>query len=68
MVAHLVRQGQHAMTWTLKPESKIGEYSDMFDKVKDEAAPSFDGPSDFKDENGGTDEDDDNVKMEDVLS
>jgi hypothetical protein len=55
------------MTWQLKPEARIGAYADtrLFDQVKDEAAPDmgFDGPSDYKDDE---DEDDDNVKMEDV--
>lgn len=53
LVAHLVRQGTHAMTWQLKPESKLGAYGDkdIYDKVKDEAAPEidFDGASDQKD-------------------
>jgi len=68
MIAHFIRQGPHAMTWQLKPEARIGAYADtsLFDKVKDEAAPDmgFDGPSDYKDEE---EDDDDNVKMEDVL-
>ena len=55
LVAHLVRQGTHAMTWQLKPESKIGAYagSELYDKVIDGAAPEieidFDGASDQKD-------------------
>lgn len=56
LVAHLVRQGPHAMTWQLKPESKIGAYADkeLFEQVKDEEAPdfgldgAFDGASDHK--------------------
>lgn len=73
MVAHLVRQGPHAMTWQLKPESKIGAYADaqLYDQVKDEVAPDsgFDGASDYKDfgENLLSDEDEENLKMEDVL-
>ena len=73
MVAHLVRQGPHAMTWQLRPESKIGAYADarLYEQVKDEIAPdfSFDGASDFKElgETLVSDEDDDNLKMEDVL-
>lgn len=72
LVAHLVRQGSHAMTWQLKPESKIGAYADarLYEQVKDEVAPdtSFDGLSDYKDfgEINASDEDD-NMLMEDVL-
>lgn len=72
-VAHLVRQGPHAMTWQLKPESKIGAYADarLYEQVKDEVAPdvSFDGASDYKDfgETLPSDEDEENVRMEDVL-
>lgn len=74
-IAHLVRQGPHAMTWQLKPEARIGAYAnaESYEHVKDEIAPdtgySFDGPSDVGDtgEGLGTDEDDENVKMEDVL-
>ena len=69
MIAQFIRQGSHAMTWQLKPEARIGIYSDAqyFDQVKDEAAPDigFDGASDYKDED---DDDDENVKMEDVLA
>ncbi|MCJ1464069.1 hypothetical protein MMC07_002681 [Pseudocyphellaria aurata] len=68
-VALLVRQGTHAMTWQLKPESKLAAYADaqLYDQeVKDEVAPDlggFDGVSD----NIPSDEDDENIEMEDVL-
>lgn len=73
-VALLVRQGTHAMTWQLKPESKLAAYADaqLYEEVKDEVAPDlgFDGASD-KDfgygENIPSDEDDENIEMEDVL-
>jgi transcription initiation factor TFIIF subunit beta len=52
LVAHLVRQGTHAMTWQLKPESRLRAYADkeLYEEVKDEAAPDieFDGASDHK--------------------
>ena len=71
MIAQFIRQGPHAMTWQLKPEARIGIYTNAqsFDQVKDEAAPDMglDGTSDFKDEEEDDDDDDDNVKMEDVL-
>jgi transcription initiation factor TFIIF subunit beta len=63
MVAQLVRQGPHAMTWQLKPESKLTAYSDAqsFDGAQDSQAPEavvgFDGASDLGEEN---------IKMEDV--
>ena len=71
VIAQFIRQGPHAMTWQLKPEARIGAYADaqLFDQVKDEAAPEklevgFDGASDFRDED---DDDEENVKMEDVI-
>lgn len=78
MVAHLIRQGPHAMTWQLKPEAKLSAYADpgSVDKAKDEIAPDsshgfygFDGASDAGNmgEGSGSSDDDDNVKMEDVL-
>ena len=56
LVAHLVRQGPHAMTWQLKPESKLGVDAglELDGKVIDGAAPDimggFDGASDLKEE------------------
>ncbi len=72
LVAHLVRQGTHAMTWELKPEFLIGAYADVtLEQPKDEVAPDtgYDGASDYKDfgETVPSEEEEDNVKMEDVL-
>ena len=75
MVAHLIRQGPHAMTWQLKPESKISAYADAqsYEQVKDETAPDngygFDGVSDAGDLEGGpgSDDEDGNVKLEDAM-
>ncbi|MCJ1449134.1 MAG: hypothetical protein MMC23_009653 [Stictis urceolatum] len=69
MVAQLVRQGPHAMTWQLKPEAKISAYADTqsFDQAKDqapEAIVGFDGASDTGE---GILSDEEDVKMEDVM-
>lgn len=74
MVAQLVKAGAHANTWQLRPEAKISTYADArsYDEVKDEVAPDsgygfgLDGASDIG-EALGTDEEDENVKMEDVF-
>ena len=72
MIAHLVRQGPHAMTWQLKPESKYSAYADAqsYEQVKDEIAPDsgygLDGPSDTGG-GDGSDDDDENVKLEDIM-
>lgn len=72
MVAHLVKAGPHANTWQLKPEARISTYADAqsYDEAKDEIAPEFgygmEGVSDIG-EGLGTDDEDENVKMEDVL-
>jgi len=69
MVAQLVRQGPRAMTWQLKPEARLAAYAgtQSFDSAKDSQAPealtSFEGNSDI----GGSEEDDESMKMEDVL-
>ncbi|MCJ1479275.1 hypothetical protein MMC13_007960 [Lambiella insularis] len=71
-VAHLVRQGPHAMTWQLNQENKIGAYADAlaFEQVQDKVAPDtsyqFDGASDTG-EGIGTEEDNDTMKLEDVV-
>ena len=77
MIADLVKTGRFANTWTLKPENKIELY-DAAVEGKDELAP--DDASGFGDDGGlesgvggglGDDfdeeDDDDNVRMEDVL-
>ena len=69
MVAQLVRQGPYAMTWQLKPESKLAAYADShyFDHAQDSQAPEvaigFDGGSDGL---ATDDDDEENVKMEDA--
>ena len=75
-VAQLVRQGPHAMTWQLKPESKISAYADAqsYEHAKDEIAPdtgyNYDGPSDTGDAGDliGTEDEEDDLKLEDVMS
>ena len=70
MVAHLVKQGPHAMTWQLNRDSKFSAYADAHiqegaqDKTAPDAGYSFDGISDNADDTG---EDEDLIKMEDVL-
>lgn len=67
MIAHLIRQGTFAMLWELKPGSMLGNY-DEYTSMKDEVAPDrgYDGATEYKDF-GDDDEEDNNVKMEDVL-
>ena len=62
-VAVLIRQGPYSNTWQLKPQYR----ENSFDYVKDEIAP---GPEISEDQglgDAGASEDDENVKMEDVL-
>lgn len=67
MIAHLIRQGTFAMLWELKPGSMLGNY-DEYTSMKDEVAPDrgYDG-SEFKDFGDDDEEEENNVKMEDVL-
>ena len=63
-VATLVRQGPHNMTWRLQP----GYDMSLYEAALDAAAPENlegDGMSDRGD--GGTEDEKDNVKMEDVV-
>jgi transcription initiation factor TFIIF subunit beta len=39
MIAHLVKSGDFAMTWELKPEARESNYSNA---MKEEAAPGLD--------------------------
>ncbi|KZF23855.1 hypothetical protein L228DRAFT_246706 [Xylona heveae TC161] len=70
-VAMLVRQGPFAMTWTLKPEAKESTYAnaESYTNVKNEIAPDagFEGGSDMDEGDVGDEDDDENIKMEDVL-
>lgn len=65
-VAHLVKSGRFANHWQLNPEFQEKNY-DV--NVKDEAAPAADyiDSQDIEDGEGNAEEDEDNVKMEDVL-
>ena len=65
MVAMLVRTGPHAMTWRLKQEYQIGAYDGAADTQAPQEPPGMEAPSDLGED--GSDEDGDNVKMEDVL-
>ena len=70
-VAHLVRQGTHAMTWQLNQEYQIGSYTGAlaYDQAVDRVAPdngyNLDGASDTGDGNGT--DDDENMQLEDVM-
>jgi len=66
-VAAMVRSGNHATQWQLKPEARIGTYADagLFEMAKDEAAPGLDIGLDL-DGIDDADEDEDDVAMEDV--
>ncbi|MCJ1288316.1 hypothetical protein MMC26_007671 [Xylographa opegraphella] len=70
-VAHLVRQGTHAMTWQLKQEYQIGSYAGAlaYDQALDRVAPdngyNIDGTSDTGD--GMHSDDDENMQLEDVM-
>ncbi|MCJ1396405.1 hypothetical protein MMC18_009295 [Xylographa bjoerkii] len=71
-VAHLVRQGTHAMTWQLKQEYQIGSYAGAlaYDQAVDRVAPDngyhLDGASDTGD--GMESDDDENIPLEDVMN
>ncbi|KAI9809049.1 MAG: hypothetical protein M1825_002338 [Sarcosagium campestre] len=71
MIAELVKTGRFAMTWTLKPENKIDQYTDV--DSKDELAPDAGYDAEGVDGDGvsaaGADDDmdDENIEMEDVM-
>ncbi|KAJ5355064.1 uncharacterized protein N7496_012276 [Penicillium cataractarum] len=51
MVAHLVKAGDFAMTWELKPEAQHANYASMsYDNVKDEKPPDMDDYEDASEE------------------
>lgn len=62
MVAHLVKSGDFAMTWELKPEARHSNYTSMsYADAKAEMAPGPENFDDISDEEGtgmGTDQDD----------
>ena len=61
------------MTWQLNRDAKIGAFADVLatddslEKTAPEVGNSFEGISDHVDDTAGEDEDEDLVKMEDVL-
>lgn len=65
MVAVMIRSGTYATKWQLKPEAREGAYAEAgsFNNVKDEVAPETGIDSEAE----VVDDDDDNVKMEDVM-
>lgn len=63
-IAVLIKGGTYNLTYALKPEATEGLYLD-FNNVKAEAAPEV--ASDGLGFDGAMDDDDDNVKMEDVV-
>lgn len=67
LVAHLVRTGPYAMTWQLNQDSKLDSYEEALSKTAPETGYGFDGVSDAG-EGMGSDNDDENMKPEDVLS
>lgn len=74
MVAQLVRTGPHAMTWQLKPESKVNSYTkaESYERAKDENAPDtgygLDEHSDAGEIGDGLGTDDEyDLKLEDIM-
>ena len=63
-IAILIKGGPFNLTYQLRPDSTEGRYLN-FDDVKAEAAP--DVGSDRGEELGSNEDDDENVKMEDVF-
>ena len=67
-VAVLIKTGPHTMTYQLRPEAREAQYQEagVYDNAKEETAPDtgFDGNA----ETGGIKDDDENIKMEDVLT
>jgi transcription initiation factor TFIIF subunit beta len=66
MVAHLVKSGDFAMTWELKPEASNNQYANAtsYDGAKEELPPGADDPYD-----DGSDDDAsgmDDIKYENV--
>jgi transcription initiation factor TFIIF subunit beta len=64
MVAHLVKSGDFAMTWELKPEAQQTNYAQMPHAVKAEMAPGDNFDSD--DDPSGMVTDHDDVQFENV--
>ena len=69
MVAYLVRSGPHAATWHLRSDSTMKGQDDIQSsgQVKDEGATDGGDNLDGLSDNGASDEDEENIDMEDVL-
>jgi len=66
MVAHLVKAGDFAMTWELKPEATHSQYSNAMDSAKAELPPGFDDFESEDDPASGMVTDQDDVHFENV--
>ncbi|KAJ5367098.1 Transcription initiation factor IIF beta subunit [Penicillium brevicompactum] len=70
LVAHLVKSGDFAMTWELKPEATHAQYSNAMDNAKAELPPGADDPYDEASEDdpmgSGMATDQDDVHFENV--
>lgn len=66
MIAHLVKSGDYAMTWELKPEAKQSNYAMSYGDAKAELAPGADDVSEDEHTASGMVTDQDDVKFEDV--
>ncbi|PYI03863.1 transcription initiation factor IIF, beta subunit [Aspergillus sclerotiicarbonarius CBS 121057] len=72
MIAHLVKAGDFAMTWELKPEARESNYSNaMYSDAKEELAPgldyNFDDASDEEATPSGMVTDNDDAQFENAL-
>ncbi|KAF7118607.1 hypothetical protein CNMCM5793_008145 [Aspergillus hiratsukae] len=72
MVAHLVKSGDFAMTWELKPEAMESNYANaMYGNAKEELAPgtdyNFDDGSEEDANASGMVTDNDDIKFEDIV-
>lgn len=69
IVAHLVKSGDFAMTWELKPEAKESSYADAmaYQDAKEELPPTVDEGSDGDATGTDNDADDANVTFEPVV-
>lgn len=70
MVAHLVKSGDFAMTWELKPEAQQSNYAAMaYADVKAEMAPGIENYNDVSDDDptaSGMATDQDDIQFENV--
>ncbi|KAJ9410022.1 hypothetical protein DTO045G8_2015 [Paecilomyces variotii] len=66
MVAHLVRSGDFAMTWELKPEAKESSYAMAYQNAKEELPPDP-GYGMDEEEDGGAGSENEDVQFESVV-